>query len=220
VYIPPAFQETRRELLDELIRQHNFGTLVSTHAGELMASHLPFLLESEAGPHGTLRGHMARANPQWQSFEEGQEVLAIFQGPHAYVSPTWYEEPLSVPTWNYATVHAYGVPSLVEEREALYRLLEALVRVHEAPMPSPWPFELPDDYVGRMINGIVGFEIRLTRLEGKLKLSQNRSLADQQAVADALLKQGDPPGVALAELMTQTGNLQRSVKAGTQLSED
>src|SRR5688572_28058136 len=108
MYIPEAFREDRPEALQALIREHCFGTLVSRHEGERGASHVPLLLDRDHGPHGTLLGHMARANPQWQGFREGEEVLAIFQGPHAYVSPSWYETELSVPTWNYAVVHACG----------------------------------------------------------------------------------------------------------------
>jgi transcriptional regulator len=211
VYIPQAFQETRREALHELIRHYSFGSVVSMHAGEMIASHLPFLLDGERGPNGTLLGHMARANPQWHGFEEGQEVLAIFQGPHAYISPSWYENPLSVPTWDYAVVHAYGIPSLVEDDAAFYQLLADLVRTHEESMPVPWPFDLPDDYVSRMMRGIVGFEIPITRLEGKLKLSQNRSLTDQQAVAEALLRQGTSLGAEVVELMAKTGNLDHPI---------
>jgi transcriptional regulator len=222
VYIPRAFEETRREALHDLIRQDSFGTLVSQYAGEMIASHLPFLLDSERGPEGTLLGHMARANPQWQSFEEGPEVMAIFQGPHAYISPSWYQERLSVPTWNYAAVHAYGIPSLVENDEALYQFLDDLVRAHEAPMATPWRFDLPADYVSRMMKGIVGFEIRITRLEGKLKLSQNRSLADQQAVVEALIRGGTSLGLDVAELMVKSGNLPRPAPAakGTAATDD
>jgi transcriptional regulator len=222
VYIPRAFEESRREVLHNLIRLYSFGTLVSQHAGDMIASHLPFLLDSERGPEGTLLGHMARANPQWRGFEEDREVLAIFPGPHAYISPSWYEEPLSVPTWNYAAVHAYGIPSLVENDEALYQLLADLVRTHEAPMTTPWRLDLPEDYVSRMMKGIVGFEIRITRLEGKLKLSQNRSLADQQAVVEALIQGGTPLGLDVAELMVKAGNLHRPAPAanGTAANDD
>jgi transcriptional regulator len=201
VYIPPQFQERRVEVLHELMRRYSFGALVSMQGGEMVVSHLPFLLAGERGEHGTLRGHMARANPQWQSFMEEQEVLAIFEGPHAYISPSWYEDAVSVPTWNYAVVHAHGVPRLIEDDDELYQLLDDLVRMHEASMENPWRFDLPADYVRRMMKGIVGFEIRLTRLEGKLKLNQNRSLSDQQAVVDALQRQGDDLSVGVAELM-------------------
>jgi len=207
VYIPKQFQETQLDVLHELVRRYSFGTLVSLHAGELVASHLPFLLAGERGTHGTLRGHMARANPHWQSFAEGREVLAIFEGPHAYISPSWYDDAVSVPTWNYAVVHAHGIPKLIESDDELYRLLDDLVRTHEASKGTPWRFDLPADYVSRMTKAIVGFEIRLTRLEGKLKLNQNRSLSDQQAVVDALRGQGDDLSVGVAELMAKAAGI-------------
>jgi transcriptional regulator len=200
MYIPAAFRENRPDVLQDLIRQNSFAAVVSHGAQGMVASHLPLLLDSERGPYGTLLGHMARANPQWQEFQHEEEVLVIFTGPHAYISPSWYQAELSVPTWNYAAVHAYGAPRLVEGDE-LYAILEALVRTYEAPLDPPWALQLPDDFLCRMMKAIVGFEIRVTRLEGKLKLGQNRSSADQQGVVEALMRQGDPPGVGVAELM-------------------
>jgi transcriptional regulator len=209
VYIPVAFREARLEALHELIRQNSFATVVSHGAEGMVASHLPILLAPERGPQGTLLGHMARANPQWRDFRDDTEVLVIFTGPHAYISPSWYQAELSVPTWNYAAVHAYGIPSLVEESDQLYGILEAMVRTFEAPLDKPWTLQPPDDYLSRMMKAIVGFEIRITRLEGKLKLGQNRSLADQRSVMAALMHYGDPLGIEVAELM------QRQVTAHT-----
>ncbi len=205
MYIPKAFEETRPEVLHALIRENSFGLLVSQESGEIVASHLPFLFEPERGPYGTLVGHMARANPQWRSFRNGAEVLAIFSGPHAYISPSWYEETLAVPTWNYAAVHAYGVPTLVEEAAPLHRILDALVRTYEASLTPPWALQLPEDYMARMMKGIVGLEIPITRIEGKLKLGQNRSETDQARVASALTQLGDPLGLQIVELMKSTG---------------
>jgi transcriptional regulator len=201
MYIPEAFRETRPQALHDLIRQNSFATVISHGADEIVASHLPILLDSERGPQGTLLGHMARANPQWRDFQDETEVLVIFTGPHAYISPSWYEAELSVPTWNYAAVHAYGVPRLVENGDELYAILETMVRTYESPLEKPWTLQPPDDYLSRMMNAIVGFEIRLTRLEGKLKLTQNRSAADQQRVVAALMHQGDPLGIEVAKLM-------------------
>ena len=165
------------------------------------ATHLPFLLDSQRGPNGTLLAHMARANPQWHDFNSEQEVLAIFQGPHAYVSPSWYEIELSVPTWNYAAVHAYGIPRIIEDSEELYQLLKILIETHEAQFENPWPFQLPDDYLQKMMRGIVGFEIEITRLEGKFKLSQNRTASEREIVIAAL--QESPDTQPVAELMTR-----------------
>lgn len=200
MYLPKAFEETRPEVLHALIRQNSFGILVSPAEGEIVASHLPFLLDPERGPHGTLLAHMARANSQWRSFRESEEVLAIFSGPHAYISPSWYEAELSVPTWNYAAVHAYGTPTLVEEPARLQRLLDALVRNYEASLSPPWVMQLPEEFMARMMKGIVGFEIEITRIQGKLKLGQNRSPADQTRVAAALTQSGDPLALQMVEL--------------------
>ena len=142
---------------------------------------------------------MARANPQWHDLVSEQEVLVIFQGPHAYISPSWYEVDLSVPTWNYTVVHAYGIPRLIEESEELYKLLKTLLETHEAQFENPWPFQLPDDYLQKMIRGIVGFEIEITRLEGKFKLSQNRTEAERENVIAVLQESSDT--LAVAELM-------------------
>ncbi len=201
MYIPAHFRVDDPVLLQGLIREYSFGTLVTCEEGVPFAGHLPFLLDAERGSHGTLRAHLARANPQWQHFQFGTEVLAIFQGPHAYVSPSWYETHPSVPTWNYAVVHAYGVPRLLEGEE-LHAALADLVSAYESPRTQPWQFEsLTEEYVEKMQRAIVGFEIEITRLEGKFKLSQNRPEADRLGVIEHLSQSGDPLEVAVAERM-------------------
>jgi len=205
MYIPNSFREDDPKLLHELIRQHNFGILITQRDGAPFATHLPFMLDAERGPHGTLLAHMARANPQWCDFAAGQVALAIFQGPHAYISPSWYEAMPSVPTWNYAVVHAYGVPRVIEDRQELQRMLGRLVATHESPRAQPWRMELPDDYIDRMMRAIVGFEIEISRLEGKLKLSQNRGENDRRQVAQALAESGEPLDRAVAEMMRDSG---------------
>src|SRR5438105_15403048 len=175
------------------MRDQSFATLVSQHDGAPVATHLPLLLRDDPPPWGTLVGHMARANPQWQGFAGGEEVLAIFQGPHAYVSPSWYETAPAVPTWNYVAVHAYGVPRLIESGPDRRAIVEEMVRAYEADFAAPWRLEdQPAEFVERMLRGVVGFEIRLTRVEGKAKLSQNRSEADRRGVVAALEASGDP----------------------------
>src|SRR6185295_2744623 len=175
MYIPNSFREDDRSLLHDLMRQHNFGILVTQRDGTPFATHMPFLLDAERGAHGTLLAHMARANPQWRDFAAGQEALVIFHGPHAYISPSWYDVTPSVPTWNYVAVHAYGEPRIIEDRARLYALLNTLVDLHESAFEQPWAMRLPDDYVDKMMRAIVGFEIEIARIEGKLKLSQNRT---------------------------------------------
>jgi transcriptional regulator len=199
MYIPKAFREDDIPTLHTFMQAYSFATLVTQQNGVPFATHLPFILDTVRGPHGTLLAHMARANPQWQDFKSAQEVLVIFQGPHAYISPSWYEVELSVPTWNYAAVHAYGLPRLIEDREELYTLLKTLIHTHEAHFEKPWPFQLSDDYLQKMMRGISGFEIEITRLEGKFKLSQNRTAAERANVISALQESTDT--LAVAELM-------------------
>ncbi len=199
MYIPKHFREDDLNILHKLMRDYSFATLISQHEGVPFATHLPFILDAQRGPSGTLLAHVARANPQWHDFNSSQEVLVIFQGPHAYISPSWYEVELSVPTWNYAAVHAYGVPRLVEDGEELYNLLKILIETHEAQFEYPWSFQLPNDYLQKMIRGIVAFEIEITRLEGKLKMSQNRTTSERENVIAALKESSHTQPVA--ELM-------------------
>jgi transcriptional regulator len=152
---------------------------------------------------------MARGNPQWQHFAEGREVLAIFHGPHGYISPSWYETTPAVPTWNYAAVHAYGVPAIINDHDRVVALLEETVRAYEATLAQPWPGDLPEDFRDKLIHGIVAFEIPITRLEGKFKLSQNRPAADIDGVCRALTQAGDAESLALLEAMRTESNVPR-----------
>src|SRR5262245_53478259 len=166
MYLPAAFAEADLTRLHDFIEQHSFGVLVSQVDGQPFATHLPFLLDRTAGPHGTLVGHMARANPQWRD-AGGQTALAIFTGPHAYVSPTWYEAEQVVPTWNYTVVHAYGRVEVVEDRGALLEIVQGSVRVYERAMPRPWSFDPTSAFVERLLAQIVGFRIEVEKVEGK-----------------------------------------------------
>src|SRR5215212_4126660 len=206
MYLPKSFQTEDLAELQAFMRAYNFASLVTQHEGAPFASHLPFMLDAERGQYGTLLAHLARANPQWRDFAAGAEALVIFQGPHAYISPSWYETHPSVPTWNYAAVHAYGVPRIVEDHAALHHMLETLVDTHEAAFAQPWRMDLPDDYLDKMMRAVVGFEIEITRLEGKLKLSQNRSEHDQHRVAEALGQSEHPLDRDVAELMGSESN--------------
>jgi transcriptional regulator len=203
MYIPKAFREDDISRLHTFIQAYSFATLVTLHEGMPFASHLPFLLDAERGPSGILLAHMARANPQWHDFASAQEVLVIFQGPHAYISPSWYEVELSVPTWNYAVVHVYGLPRLIEDQEELYNLLKTLIQTHEAHFEKLWPFQLSEDYLQKMMRGIVGFEIEITRFEGKFKLSQNRTETERENVIAALQESPDTLSRNVAELMNR-----------------
>lgn len=186
MYIPEHFAETDLPTLHEFMRQHSFASLVTQHDGAPFASHLPLLLDSSIGTHGALLGHMARNNAQWQHFAAGAEILLMFQGPHAYVSPTWYEpNPLAVPTWNFTVVHAYGKARILSEAE-LVETLHQLVDENEKAFPQPWQLQISQAMRERALEAIVGFEIRLNRIEGKFKLSQNRSVQDRRNIIDQL----------------------------------
>jgi transcriptional regulator len=206
MYIPPTFRETRIDVLHALIREHSFGTLVSTVNGEPFATHLPFLLDSNRGPYGALVGHMARANPHWQSFSQHQPraSMAVFLGPHAYISPSWYVSPRNVPTWNYIAVHAYGIPSIVDNPRRVREILETTVRTFESGSPEPWSTAgLSEDYIADMSKAIVAFDMPISKLEGKRKLGQNRTTPDILGAADGLLAQHESNGVAIAQLMSE-----------------
>jgi transcriptional regulator len=191
VYVPEAFREPDVEKLHAFVRDNSFGTLVSNTPDGPFASHLPFLLDAERN---VLVGHMARANPHWQSLE-GQPALAIFQGAHGYISPRWYATLVAVPTWNYAVVHARGRVSLIQDGERLLEILAETVRRYDPSWPMP-----EGDFVPKLARGVVGFEIAIERLEGKMKLSQNRSREDREGAIAALRAEGQD---ALAELMAE-----------------
>jgi transcriptional regulator len=203
VYLPPAFTEARPEVLVAHIERHDFGLLVSHGAGGLVASHIPFLVERH-GEELHLLGHLARPNPQVEDLSVSREVLAIFSGPHAYISPSWYADGPSVPTWNYVDVHAYGKMQLVEDDDWLRRLLRRLSDRHEAGNPAPWRMQdLPEAYLAGMLKGIIGLDITVTRLEGKFKLSQNRPAVDRPRVIAALERCSDDDALGVAALMRE-----------------
>ena len=200
MYIPAVFAETDLTRLHDYIEQHSFGLFVSQLDGLPFATHLPFLLQRTTGPHGTLIGHLARANPQWQE-ASGQTALAIFSGPHAYISPTWYETDHVVPTWNYTSVHAYGRVQIIEDEAVLLDFVQRFVQVYEKPMPRPWSFDPTSTYAERMLAQIVGFRIEIEKIEGKWKLNQNHPAERRKKVVHALRQRGDENAVAVADLM-------------------
>ncbi len=199
MYVPKHFQVTDREQLNEFIKQHSFGILFSQTAEGPYATHLPFFLRDGAGEHGVLTGHMARANPH--SKGENEEVLVVFSGPHTYISPTWYQEPNTVPTWNYTAVHVYGKLEWVEEPQELRAILGEMTDFYEAGMPIPWRVTPDNEYVDNMLKAIVGFTITITRIEGKWKLSQNRPVERQERVVAELASSADPKAQSIAKLM-------------------
>jgi transcriptional regulator len=208
MYLPRAFQEQDPERLLAFMRRHSFATLVTVEDGVPFASHLPFLVEpgtesSGGGSSGRLLAHMARPNPQWRAFSQDRDVLVIFEGPHTYVSPSWYVTEPNVPTWNYAVVHAYGRPRVIEEPEESLRILRELTATYEAGFEKPWTVEQVGDYAQRLLPGIVAFELRLSRVEGKFKLNQNRAPQDRRAVMEHLERSEDPAQRAVGVLMRE-----------------
>ncbi len=209
MYIPPAFKIDDDRKLAKFIGQHSFATVITQDGGTPgapFASQIPILFDPDPVGTGRLLGHVARANPQWNHFENSsQEVLVIFHGPHAYISPRWYETGPAVPTWNYAAVHVYGRASLIADDLRLKDLVMRMVRFYEGDGPDAWRGDLPDEYMAKMLKGIAGFEIAITRMEGKFKLSQNRPKNDIAGVHTALSQSDDAGDRMLADLMRDEG---------------
>lgn len=186
MYVPAAFAVSETAALHDLIDEYGFGSLITSAGDAPAVTHLPFLIDRERGPLGTLVCHMARANPHWRALA-GQPALVVFMGPHGYVSPTWYAAQPAVPTWNYAAVHASGHARLVEDRDRLRDIVAQLTAHHEAGRLPQWSVEsLPAAFMDNMLRGIVGVEIPIAGLEGKRKLSQNRAAANRAQVIAAL----------------------------------
>ncbi len=192
MHVPDHFALTEPSRVRDIIDRFDFAVLVTALDGRIEATHLPFMYDAQRGPHGTLMAHMARANRQWRDFAglaaAGQDVLVVFQGPHAYISPTWYgtEKP-AVPTWNYAAVHAYGTPRILDSAGDVRALLERLTERQEANLDPPWRLDSQaTDYVDAMMRGIVAFEIPVARLEAKAKFNQNRTPAQIAGAAAGL----------------------------------
>src|ERR1700722_6004229 len=179
MYVPAHFKEDRVAVLHDAIRKYGFGTLVTSGEQELEASHLPLLLEPEPAPLGTVLGHLARANPQWQRVKPGMEALAIFLGPNTYITPSWYptkqQSGKVVPTWNYLAIHAYGTLSFFDDPDELRAHVGKMTETHEQRRDAPWAVsDAPERFVDQMLKAIIGFKLRITKLEGKWKMSQNR----------------------------------------------
>jgi transcriptional regulator len=201
MYMPAHFEEARTEVLHGLIGAHPLATWVVQGPSGLVVNHIPFLIDADRGPRGTLVGHVARANPVWQQLGEG---VAVFQGPQAYVSPNWYPSKHAhgkvVPTWNYAVVHAHGTPRAIESRDEVLAIVTRLTQVHESAQALPWQVtDAPADYLEQMLRAIVGIELPIDRLVGKWKLSQNRAAPDRLGVAAGLRHRGDDASRAMAD---------------------
>ncbi|MBE3555178.1 MAG: FMN-binding negative transcriptional regulator, partial [Thermicanus sp.] len=184
MYIPRPFEVSDQQELFNFIKNNSFGILFSRTERGLFATHLPFLLEERTNQ-GYLLAHMAKENPHWKELQR-EEVLVVFSGPHTYISPTWYGDKNTVPTWNYVAVHVYGECELIEDQDSLNSIMEKTVQFYESSLPNPWQADINDEFVKRLMKAIVGFRIRIARIEGKWKLSQNHSIERQQNVISSL----------------------------------
>lgn len=206
MYIPRHFEEPRTEVLHELMRAQPLATLITLSAGGLDANHIPLQISATPQPFGTLRGHVARTNPLLDGLRNDVEALAVFHGPDAYISPSWYtskkESGKVVPTWNYAVAHAYGYVRIVDDRDWLRAQIESLTTQHEAQQQQPWAVaDAPSDYIEKMLGAIVGVEIVITRLLGKWKVSQNQPHSNQAGVIAGLRAAGTAATIEVADLV-------------------
>lgn len=206
MYTPPAFKEDDPQVLRTVVREARLATLVTSTAEGIMATPLPLFLDEAEGPHGVLYGHLARANSQWRLPPVG-EGLALFSGPDAYVTPSWYatkrETGKVVPTWNYVAVHAYGPVEFFEDESRLHDVVSRLTAIHESDRAEPWAVtDAPDTYIRSQLKGIVGLRLPITRLEGKRKMSQNRSPEDRLGVAKGLAESNRASDRAVAPLIS------------------
>lgn len=207
MYIPAHFAETRPEELHRIIREHPLGMLVTHGKAGLDADHIPFEVDADAGTHGVLLAHVARVNPLWQCCPTGTPAMVVFRGAQAYISPNWYpskhETHRQVPTWNYEVVHAYGTITVHDDERFVRRVVAQLTRRHEATEPKPWKMgESAPEFIDNMLRHIVGIEIAITSLKGKVKLSQNREVRDRRNAADTLDARGHN---AMAKAMRKAG---------------
>lgn len=205
LYVPEHFKEDRIDVLHDVIRAAGMATLVSMTQDGLLASHAPLMLDPEPAPYGTLIGHLARANPHARAADPAVPTLVVFHGPDGYITPSYYaakrEHGKVVPTWNYATVHAYGTLEAFDDPTRLLAVVERLTRLHETKRATPWAVsDAPDDFVQGMLRGIIGIALPISRLEGKVKMSQNRPEADRAGVIDGLRRDGRP---ALADAVAR-----------------
>ena len=210
MYLPAHFEETRIDVLHQLIRDHPLAALVTLGSDGLSANHIPFEVDAQPAPFGTLRGHVARANPVWRDCSGDVDALVIFQGVHAYVSPAWYptkqETGKVVPTYNYIVVHAYGALRIVEDPAWLRALVGRLTDRFEAARANPWKVtDAPADFVEKQVRAIVGVEIPVRRLLGKWKVSQNRPATDREGVVRELRASADRDAATMADLVQDSG---------------
>ncbi len=203
MYIPKRFEITDMQEIDAFITAHPFGALVSVIDGVPFATHIPMQWVAR-GEERFVHGHVAHTNPHWRSLAPEQEVLIMFTGPHSYITPRWYTPGNNVPTWNYTAVHVYGRPRIIHDSDEMHGLIKRLVDQYESDTGIAQPYrmeDMPADYIAKLINGTVGFEIIVTRIEAKYKLSQNRQVQDAQQVMATLAHQPDEMSHDVAQMM-------------------
>jgi transcriptional regulator len=208
MYIPRHNEEKRVSVMHALIVSQPLGTLVTLGASGLFASHIPMILEDDGSEFGVLKGHISRANTQWRDFVPTVDALAIFAGHQHYITPTWYpgtyEHGKEVPTWNYVVVHAYGPLKVIQDEQWLLTNVEKLTNIHEARSPVPWKVsDAPEDYIKSQLKGIVGLELPIHKLEGKWKVSQNRTEEERDGVVKGLAKLNTPESLAMKALVEE-----------------
>lgn len=208
MHLPKSLQETRIEVIHELIVTNPLGTWVSVDQDELNVDHIPFLLDRSRGEYGTLCGHVARANPIWKQAKTQLAHVIVFRGPQAYITPSWYpskhEHGRAVPTWNYAIVAAHGVPSFIDDTDWLLQHLRDLTEIHERTQALPWDVDdAPKNFIDELMKAIVGVEIPISKIEGKWKTSQGRPEGDKLGIIAGLLNKGDDEATAMASLVRQ-----------------
>lgn len=206
MYQPAHHREDRLEVQHALIRAFPLGTLVTSGPSGLLANHIPFLLDPAGSRLGTLRAHVARANPQWREFDEAGEALVIFRGAERYITPSWYETKREtgkvVPTWNYAVVHAYGAVAVKDDASWLRQHVAELSALNERGRAEPWAVtDAPEAFIGAMVRAIVGIEIEIARIEGKWKVSQNRPEPDRRGVVEGLRAEASASAFEMADLV-------------------
>src|SRR5271163_3857349 len=209
MYIPRHNEEKRVSVMHALITSNPLGTLVTLGASGLFASHIPMVLEDDGSQFGVLKGHISRANTQWRDFVPTVDALAIFAGHQHYITPTWYpgtyEHGKEVPTWNYVVVHAYGPLKVIQDEQWLLTNVEKLTSIHEAGSPVPWKVsDAPVDFIQSQLKGIVGLELSIQRLEGKWKVSQNRTEKDRNGVIEGLAELNTPESLAMKALVDRS----------------
>lgn len=214
MWIPQLYRVSETPKLQGFMKKYNFANLISSGGNGLQSTAIPFVVKPDGGEYGTLLAHIAKANPQSKTLGDGHEVMVIFHGPHAYISPNWYQnKQTAVPTWNHTTVCAYGIPKIIDEPNAVIKILQELVEQHEANFSKPWKMDDAPAYVGKLLPAVTAFEIPLTRIEGQFKLSQDRP-ADFPGIIDALQSSNDSGERELAKMMQDLRNLHLKGDAG------